>query len=352
MEKRKPMMLVLNDIHINKNNSEKIMDLAQEVVEFSKAVDCEKIVMNGDIFTERQSQQLECLKTFKGFLNIMKENGLKVFALPGNHDKVNQQKPDSYLDVYDGRYMTLFDGVGKTYVDMGKGFRVHLLPFFEKEEYLELFERAKKHLGDGLNVCLTHIGIHGVLNNDEEEVVSSIKSAMFKECFDLTVIGHYHNYNKVTDGVFYTGSCYPANYGENNRKGITVVYEDASFEVFKTSFQEYFLFEFDKYDEKEIEKVVDENQDKIKNHNVRFKFYLEEKEVPLVDKKWISSLGVDLKIEVADVVVDEEGAGKAANVQNITKNLRASFVRYAKNQELPPKMVSKGLKMIKECGHH
>ena len=61
----------------------------------------------------------------------------------------------------------------------------------------------------------------GVANNDGSKVESIIKPSMFSD-YKSVLIGHYHNASKIAKNVFYTGSAYQNNYGENiTDKGFT-----------------------------------------------------------------------------------------------------------------------------------
>jgi DNA repair exonuclease SbcCD nuclease subunit len=68
--------------------------------------------------------------------------------------------------------------------------------------------------GGDINIMVTHIGFDGVVNNDGSEVESVLKPNKFSR-FTRVLVGHYHNASKLGENVYYTGSVYQNNFGED-----------------------------------------------------------------------------------------------------------------------------------------
>ena len=111
--------------------------------------------------------------------------------------------------------------------------------FKEKELYPEKLAKAVKNIDtEKRNVLCTHISIESVRNNDGSVVDDShgVSLNLFSS-FDAVIVGHYHNKQKFNN-IYYIGSTFPGNFGEDNDKGI-VLFRDGTLQYLPTDFTHY-----------------------------------------------------------------------------------------------------------------
>lgn len=184
------------------------------------------IIHGGDIFTSRKGQTQDVLLTWKKILDEAAEQNIKFLAIPGNHDKTNLTKDDSFLHVFHGHsaleVMEAGSALSNNDVD------IFFLPYFDEEltysgKLKEVSQIAAK---DRCNILCTHIGIDEAKTNSGIKLGSGVKKEDF-ERFTYVLVGHYHDRQVFKDGkIIYTGSAYQANFGEDTNKGVVVIYDD------------------------------------------------------------------------------------------------------------------------------
>ena len=231
--KRKAVAVLVNDIHLDKGNGELIKDIfLNQLINLCLSKKIDNIFIGGDIFTNRSGQPLTCLTVWKEILEGVKEKGIRIHVIPGSHDKTDADDERSYLDIYSGQFLYR-NAVCRNF----DGLDVIFIPYFKDEKWLEEFQRVDcKRDKDNPAILITHMGFDGVRNNDGGLVQSSIKPSMFKD-YAKVLIGHYHDASKLGSNVFYTGSAYQNNYGENiisfkENQSMFVNIKDSEFEKY------------------------------------------------------------------------------------------------------------------------
>ena len=71
--KKKAVALLVNDIHLNKDNGELVKSIFDQMVSVCKYYNITNIICGGDVFTNRSGQPLSCLLTFAECLDILKK---------------------------------------------------------------------------------------------------------------------------------------------------------------------------------------------------------------------------------------------------------------------------------------
>ncbi len=290
----------------------------------------------GDFFTSRNAQPEDSLRNAKTIFELFKEEGF--FQIPGNHDKTTLDSENSYLDVFD-KYCTLIKDT--QYVDL-ESVRIHLVPYFKEDvNYLSYLDRAVKNIDPKMeNILLTHIAVSGVRNNDGSEVDNEISPKLFKK-FKHVLVGHYHNRSKVGGNVHFIGSMFAGSYGEDNEKGITVLFNDGSFEYFQLDFPHYIKVKIDASDKKTLKEI--ESEYKETNHHVRLIFQGERGKLESIDKTELGDLGFDVKFEDNSVIADVDISGGELITFN-KSNLKEAFKDFCKSSGIKDNKV--GLKYL------
>ena len=264
---KKAVAVLVNDVHLDKSNGELVKDIFSQLVTLCHDRGCTEIWVGGDVFTNRSGQPLECLTNWKDILNYLVDEGIEISLIPGNHDKTDADDDRSYLDIYADQH--LYDQARCRKV--GK-LNVVFVPYYKEEKWLEEWKRVDAQRNKALkSVLITHIGFDGVKNNDGTDVQSSIKPSMFAD-YDKVLVGHYHNASKLGKNVFYTGSAYQNNYGENiTDKGFTVIYDDASTEFVPSHFPKYIKQTIAADDTESLKNLLENYEGETYDH-IRFVF--------------------------------------------------------------------------------
>lgn len=229
-----PCLLLLNDIHISKDNIPAFKANWQEAIDICRKMDVKEIAIGGDLFFSRAAQTLDVLLAVHDALLTAAEHGIHVTIAEGNHDKVNQENERGYCHVFDQHSNVL---VCDEYVSLPLGddcrFVLHMMGYFPEDgSFCTRLDRLKEEGLDPkrLNFLYIHEGINGALAqpNDKE-----LPAKIFEE-FDKVFVGHYHNRTIIDKTrIEYIGSSRQHNFGEDEEKGYTVIYTDGSHEFIK-----------------------------------------------------------------------------------------------------------------------
>jgi len=229
-----PCLLLLNDIHISKDNIPAFKANWQEAIDICRKMDVTEIAIGGDLFFSRAAQTLDVLLAVHDALLTAAEHGIHVTIAEGNHDKVNQENERGYCHVFDQHSNVL---VCDEYVSLPLGddcrFVLHMMGYFPEDgSFCTRLDRLKEEALDPkrLNFLYIHEGINGALAqpNDKE-----LPAKIFEE-FDKVFVGHYHNRTIIDKTrIEYIGSSRQHNFGEDEEKGYTVIYTDGSHEFIK-----------------------------------------------------------------------------------------------------------------------
>lgn len=233
-EKNYPCLLLLNDIHVSKDNIPEFTANWREVLDICRTMEIRDIALGGDLFLSRAAQTLDVLLAVHDALLLAAEYGMRVTMINGNHDKVNQESPRGYCHIFDQHDNVL---VADDYVSLPMGddcrFVLHLMGYFPEDgSFCTRLERLKEEALDPkrLNFLYIHEGINGALSQpSEKELPANIFDA-----FDKVFVGHYHNRCIIPKTrIEYIGSSRQHNFGEDEEKGYTVIYTDGTHEFIK-----------------------------------------------------------------------------------------------------------------------
>lgn len=229
-----PCLLLLNDIHISKDNIPAFKANWQEAIDICRKMDVKEIAIGGDLFFSRAAQTLDVLLAVHDALLTAAEHSIHVTIAEGNHDKVNQENERGYCHVFDHHSNVL---VCEEYVSLPLGddcrFVLHMMGYFPEDgSFCTRLDRLKEEALDPkrLNFLYIHEGINGALAqpNDKE-----LPAKIFED-FDKVFVGHYHNRTIIDKTrIEYIGSSRQHNFGEDEEKGYTVIYTDGSHEFIK-----------------------------------------------------------------------------------------------------------------------
>ena len=222
-----PCSLLMNDVHVSKDNIPEFEKNWQEALDICKENDLTEIIIGGDLWTSRASQTLSTLMAVSKALLSAHAIDIDVFIAEGNHCKVDQEAIDGYGHVF-APYpsVTVIDTWMVLKYDDCDMFVMSYFPengsFQDKLNEILEDETFKK---SPYRILYIHQGINGALSTPAEH---ELPASIFED-FDKVLVGHYHNRCMIQGtNIEYIGSSRQHNFGEDIDKGYTILYSDGS----------------------------------------------------------------------------------------------------------------------------
>ena len=242
--------LHLADLHLGKRLNdfsflEDQVRLLCQVEEIARSERADAVLIAGDVY-QKASPQSEAMAVFDQFITRLKEMGLWVFVISGNHDSAQRISYFSSLLKNSGVYVSeAFDGHLQqvTLQDEHGELVVSLLPFlkpiqvrrFYPDEKIETYQDAVQAVlrhspvdTAKRNVLVCHQFITGAEISDSEEKtvggLDNIDAAVFAD-FDYVALGHIHKPQQCArETLRYAGSLMKYSFSEvNQKKSVAVV---------------------------------------------------------------------------------------------------------------------------------
>lgn len=348
---RKASFIIATDFHLTGSNIELKWVVLKKLIEACKSNKVKTLLLGGDIFTSRSSQRLDVLIAWKDMVKELADSGINVISIGGNHDKTNLNDTISYLNLYEGEGFEVVKESGLYDID---GNTVALLPYFLEADgtYSKKLEKLTGKLKTSKNgkftYLVTHVATDKAVTNGGKLIENEVKLSLFSK-FDKVFVGHFHNKMKVGKNVYYIGSTDPSNFGEDNEKGFTVVYDDGSHELVNSEVIEYHKkdIDVDKVQPKDVIKLAEKmNPNKYKR--VRFVLQGESANINKIDVMALKRLGVDVKKKDTRIVVKDHEEVKIGTTKYSKALLSKEFVQFCKHNDKNANIMKKGLKKITE----
>lgn len=237
-EEKKPIVILLTDTHLSENTIDQNFSAFSQAIDIAKSLGVSYLLHLGDIFTSRKGQPEIVLTSFRKILDKIFDNDLQLLAINGNHDKTSGVVDSSFLDAFvSDRFRVMEVGENLTFNKVS----IFFLSYFDEHlvypskltqlnEIVELNDQS-------INLLLTHCAIDGVINNSGLKVKGELSIKGFEK-FQTVFVGHYHN-RQIFSNICYIGSTDPRNFGEDDQKGVTIVYDDGSYDFINLEFKPY-----------------------------------------------------------------------------------------------------------------
>lgn len=231
MAKNYPCLLLVNDLHVGKENIPEFIANWNEALSICEKMGIAEIAVGGDLFLSRASQTLDILLAVHDCLMSASERGIRVVLANGNHDLVNPESIRGYCHIF-APYNNVL--VADNYLSLpiggGEYALLHLIPYFPEDgSFCEKLSEVKQNGIDPSkkNFLYIHEGINGALSQPSEK---ELPANIFDE-FERVFVGHYHNRCVIPKTrIEYIGSSRQHNFGEDEEKGYTVLYSDGTHE--------------------------------------------------------------------------------------------------------------------------
>ncbi len=234
---KKPIAVLFSDTHLFERTSKygtplndnyalnrDIYDIALEISEY---YELDHIIHLGDIFDFKKHQSLATLLEFQTRLDKFTTANKILSVIPGNHDKVDEISAESYLSIFQHHpNITLYKN---EVIVKRDNINYCMFPYFKEEIYKEKLAKILAQLPIDLpNVLLTHQSFNGIEDNEKHVIENGIEVG---DKFDAIFSGHIHKRNNYQARIpHYIGSAIPHNFGENEEKGVTLLFNDLSIE--------------------------------------------------------------------------------------------------------------------------
>ena len=234
MSKEKiPCALLINDIHVSKDNIPEFQKNWDEALKICKEQDIPEIIIGGDLLQSRSSYQtLDVLLAVRQALIKANNAGLELTIAEGNHDLVDQEAILGYCHVF-SEYPHVHVVDDYTVLDFSDDVVLYVMSYFPEsgsftsrlQDILDNDFDPSKH-----NILYIHEGIRGGLAMPSDD---ELPTKIFKD-FDAVLVGHYHNRCKIKGtNIEYIGASRQHNFGEDEEKGYTILYSDGSYQFVK-----------------------------------------------------------------------------------------------------------------------
>lgn len=232
MNNKKPVALLLNDIHISKDNIPEFQKNWDEAIRICKDNGIADMIIGGDLWLSRSAQTLDVLMAVRQAIIKATSQKITLTIAEGNHCKVDQESILGYSHIF-SEYPDVYVVDDYSIIEFGDNTVLYVMSYFpENGSFTERLQNilttdfnSAKH-----NVLYIHEGIRGGLATPTDD---ELPASLFSK-FDATLVGHYHN-RKAIQGtsIEYIGSSRQHNFGEDEEKGYTVLYDDGCYEFIK-----------------------------------------------------------------------------------------------------------------------
>lgn len=327
----KPIALLVNDLHIAKDNVLEFEKNWNEALKICEEYDIKRIYVGGDVFTTRNVQHLAPLLTVMHCLERTTTKGIETTIAFGNHDCPIYGEKESWCDVLG--YVNGVKIVNDFLItDIGDAAFAMVAYFPEETMMLDKLKELDQMLGKlGVECCDTilylHSGIHGALGNMD------IPNEMPQEPllkYRKVLCGHYHNRTIIPDtNIEYIGSSRAHNFGEDEDKGYTLLYADGSTSFVKNEVNTRYV----------TEDVMLDNLQEWKNvygeqYKVRLRIHCKAAEADTVNKEELIGRGAN-KIEfVTEKLKAIENSQSEMDERFDNKNLQVEYKSFCKEKDI------------------
>lgn len=344
---KKEIGVIITDTHMHDQNADFVFDIFMQAKDYCANNGHKVLYFAGDWFTSRKGQSIKCLVVTQKIIDSFADAGITIMAIPGNHDKADQEIKESFLTIFrTDNFIVIEDEQDaiERFQEV-EGVSIYMLGYFkENGSYMQRLSTIAEKTKKGKNILITHIATNGARNNDGTVVESNIDSRPFKK-FNSVFVGHYHNRNSVDNHIHYIGSAYQANFGEDTNKGLTVFYDDCSFDQVPLVFPEFVKYKVNVEDL--TPEIIAEIQEYKQKENCNFRVVItgQEHKIKSFDKTILTDIGVECKTETIESIKEIESAQNGEMVVFTPDSIIVYFKDFCKENKLD---YQQGLKLLKD----
>lgn len=286
---KKPLAIIFNDAHLKTGNEQEVIHSVRHMINYAKASKITDLIFAGDLFDSRSFQRQSVLQAFDKIIELISDAKLQMYIFPGNHDKTVYSSFDSFLDIYRYHPNIKFNRAIKN-IKL-KDVKITLLPFFDDDMLIPMLEEH-----EGGDILISHFEMAGSTHLGRVSEKSSINKKLLSK-WKKVYLGHYHNYHEITKDIVHLPSLRQSNFGEDNNKGFTVLFDDLSYELIKGEFKEFkkIIININETSSKELNQLIKLHSNS--EDTIRFEFIGDESKLKALDKSQFKETGIDIKIK-------------------------------------------------------
>lgn len=324
-KEEKVVAVVSTDWHLKRDNIDETKDLVVQKCKLADELGTDLLICLGDVFDSRKSQELSVLSAFSDILDIVFRENKKMIVVPGNHDKVNYSSIQSFLDPF--TYNPSMRLCRDTFLTNELGFPAAFIPFWEEST----MEEKLKDVPDGYTV-FSHFGTNQSVNNDGTKNESLLTVSSLKR-FKKVYLGHFHDTHAPSDNILHIPSIKQNNYGENNKKGFTVITENGESFFVKGKFKEYktYIFDLDKSPKKDLDLLVSKNTNS--PDHIRVEVIGSQSKLKSLKRESFTNSGIDLKTKTKEVTDAIDAAFTDEVVEFSPEKIKEKFKEFCEEKE-------------------
>ena len=332
-----PCMLLLNDIHISKDNIPDFQLNWNEALIVCDQHEIKEIAIGGDLFMSRSAQTLDVLLAVHDAFIDAEKRGINITLANGNHDKVNQESERGYCHVFD-QHSNVY--VANDYLSVENedwSFVLFIMPYFiENGSFTDrlraLWQGEELEYEDKKTILYIHEGINGALAQSSDKELP----AKIFESFDKVLVGHYHNRTKIKGtNIEYIGSSRQHNFGEDEEKGYTIIYSDGSHKFVKNQINiRYKVIDvpFEKVNIN-LYDLLDENKGDGR-YKTKVRIHCLTTQAPSIDKQKLIDSGAN-KVEIITEDIEEVNVSKSSLFEKYdNKQIKKTYEDFCEEKEI------------------
>lgn len=330
-------MLLLNDIHISKDNIPDFQLNWNEALIVCDQHEIKEIAIGGDLFMSRSAQTLDVLLAVHDAFIDAEKRGINITLANGNHDKVNQESERGYCHVFD-QHSNVY--VANDYLSVENedwSFVLFIMPYFiENGSFTDrlraLWQGEELEYEDKKTILYIHEGINGALAQSSDKELP----AKIFESFDKVLVGHYHNRTKIKGtNIEYIGSSRQHNFGEDEEKGYTIIYSDGSHKFVKNQINiRYKVIDvpFEKVNIN-LYDLLDENKGDGR-YKTKVRIHCLTTQAPSIDKQKLIDSGAN-KVEIITEDIEEVNLSKSSLFEKYdNKQIKKTYEDFCEEKEI------------------
>lgn len=334
MNKKNPIALLVNDIHISKDNIPEFQKNWDEAIDICQRRGIQEIIIGGDLWQSRSAQPLDVLMAVRQAIIKASNQDIYITIAEGNHCKVDQESILGYSHIF-SEYPKV--SVIDDYIIIGLGDKVDLFVMSYFPEDGSFTKRLQQLLAvdfkeDRKNILYIHEGINGGLATPSEK---ELPASIFQP-FDAVLVGHYHNRKKIPNThIEYIGSSRQHNFGEDEEKGYTILFEDGSYEFVKNQVNtRYKVVSLDAQD-LQSKDIADIKTDSDVPYKLKVCVHCSSAESKTIDKQRLIELGFT-KVEIATETTEIAEIANHALEHKFDKNgIKEEYTAFCADKGIP-----------------
>lgn len=292
-----PTVLLLNDIHVSKDNIPEFQKNWGEALQICKDNGISDMIIGGDLWQSRSAQTLDVLMAVRQAIIKATAQGLTLTIAEGNHCKVNQESLLGYSHLF-SEYPNVYVVDEYTAIDISDDVVLYVMSYFpENGSFVKHLENliVTDYEPNKRNILYIHEGINGALTTPNEK---ELPTKLFKP-FDAVLVGHYHNRCTIKGTkIEYIGASRQHNFGEDEEKGYTILFDDGSYEFVKNKVN--VRYKVIDVDVKQVNSRLTEQLDDLKAtgmYKIKTRISCAANEVSSIDKQKLLDAGAT-KVEI------------------------------------------------------